>query len=153
MIGCGSDDEEETTPAATVPTETIPEPVTTPPPETAPAGDKKPERDPDMEPRTVPEEEQQGDEEPIRSEAVFTGTGGRLSPRVVRVPPFIAVRVILRSTGDGGYTLTIGDRRLAIGGGRTTAEADLPGLLPNKSYPGTSPQGNVRIEATAEPGP
>ena len=37
-----------------------------------------------------------GDEEPIRSEAVFTGRGGELGPRVVRVPAFIAIRVILR---------------------------------------------------------
>lgn len=152
MIGCGGDDDEEPAQTATVPAQTVREAVTTPPPETAPA-DKKPERDPDAEPRTVPEEEQQGDEEPIRSEAVFTGAGGKLSPRVVRVPPFIAVRVILRSPGDGSYTLAIGGQRLAIGSGRTTAEADLPGLLPNKSYAGTSPQGNVRIAATAEPGP
>ena len=138
---------------ATTPTQTVREPVTTPPPETTPEDGKKQERDPDAEPRTVPEEEQQGDEEAIRSEAVFTGAGGKLTPRVVRVPPFIAVRVILRSPGDGTYTLTIGGERLTIGSGATTAEADLPGLLPNKSYAGTSPQGNVRISATAEPGP
>ena len=138
---------------ATTPTQTAREPVTTPPPETTPEDGNKQERDPDAEPRTVPEEEQQGDEEAIRSEAVFTGAGGKLTPRVVRVPPFIAVRVILRSPGDGTYTLTIGGERLTIGSGATTAEADLPGLLPNKSYAGTSPQGNVRIAATAEPGP
>jgi hypothetical protein len=155
MIGCGGDDEDEPAPAATVPTQPTPAPVTTPPPETPPA-DKKPERDPDSEPRTVPTEEQQGDEEPIRSEAVFTGRGGRLGPRVVRVPAFIAIRVILRGTDasrDQGYTLTIGGERLAIGHERAIHEANLAGLLPGKAYEGRSPQGNVRIEATAEPGP
>ena len=155
MVGCGGDDEDETAPAATTPTQTVREPVTTPPPETTPEDGKKQERDPDAEPLTVPEE-QQGDEEPIRSEAVFTGTGGKLTPRVVRVPPFIAIRVILRGTDasrDQGYTLRIGGQRLAIGHEQAVAEADLPGLLPNKSYEGASPQGSVRIEATAEPGP
>lgn len=137
-----------------MPAQTAPAPVTTPPPETTPAD--KPKRDPDAEPRTVPREESQGDEEAIRSEAVFTGSGGSLSPRVVRVPAFIAIRVILRGTDAGreqGYTLAIGGQRLAIGHERATHEAQLEGLLPNKSYVGRSPQGNVRIEATAEPGP
>ena len=154
LIACGGDDEDdEPTPAATTPAQTAP--VTTPPPETTPSKDE-PEKDPDAEPRTVPAEEQQGDEEPIRSEAVFTGRGGRLTPRVVRVPAYIAIRVILRSPEAGrdqGYTLTIGGERLAIGHTSALAEAELPGLLPNKSYAGRSPQGNVRIEATAEPGP
>ena len=153
MIGCGGDDEEETTPATTAPTPTVREPVTTPPPETTPQDDKKKERDPDAEAITVPEEEQQGDEEAIRSEAVFTGSGGKLRPRVIRVPAFIAVRVILRATDERPYTLRIGGEQLDIGPADETAEAHLPGLLPNKSYAGASPQGNVRIEATAEPGP
>ena len=138
---------------ATTPTPTVREPVTTPPPETAPQERKKPERDPDAESLTVPEEEQQGDEEAIRSEAVFTGSGGKLRPRVIRVPAFIAVRVILRSTDERSYTLRIGGEQLDIGPAKATAEANLPGLLPNKSYAGTSPQGNVRVAATAEPGP
>ena len=155
VTGCGGDDEEE--PAATTqapPARTAPEPVTTPPPETTPPED--PKEDPDTEPRTVPPEENAGDEEPIRSEAVFTGSGGRLGPRVVRVPPYIAVRVILRASDasrDQSYTLTIGGRRLALGHTANTAEANLDGLLPNRSYVGRSPQGNVRIEASAEPGP
>lgn len=127
--------------------------MTTPPPETTVTPG---ERDPDAEPRTVPLEEQQGDEEPIRSEAVFTGRAGRLTPRVIRVPAFIAVRVILRSPDAGrdqGYTLEIGGERLAIGHTTSVAEANLDGLLPNKAYRGTSPQSNVRIVATAEPGP
>ena len=152
--GCGGDDEDEPTATQAPPARTAPEPVTAPPPETTPP--ERPKEDPDTEPRTVPPEENAGDEEPIRSEAVFTGSGGRLGPRVVRVPAFIAVRVILRATDSSreqGYVLTIGGQRLAVGHEANTAEADLEGLLPNKSYVGRSPQGNVRIEASAEPGP
>ena len=156
LIGCGGDDEDETAPSATTPTQAAPAPVTTPPPETTPQAGKAPKGDPDAEPRTVPAEEYQGDEEPIRSEAVFTGRGGKLGPRVVRVPAFIAIRVILRGTDasrEQGYSLTIGGKRLAIGHVRAVDEVELPGLLPNKAYEGRGPQGNVRVEATAEPGP
>jgi hypothetical protein len=125
--------------------------VTTPPPE-AKTPDKG--KDPDEEPRTVPPEEQQGDEEPIRSEAVFTGEGGRLTPREIRVPAFIAIRVLLRSSDNGSYSLKIGGKTLSIGGGGTGLdELDLDGLLPDESYKGTSPQGNVKVVASAEPGP
>lgn len=156
LAACGGDDEESAEPPAdTAPRATVPAPVTTPPPETTAMREEDPESDPDREPRTVPPEEQQGDEEPIRSEAVFTGRGGRLTPREVRVPAFIAIRVILRSAGDtnAAYTLEIGGRRLEIGGDRTVAEANLDGLLPDEAYRGRSPQGNVRVVASAEPGP
>ena len=147
---CGGDDDEgDTTAPETEPTATVPAPVTTPPPET-PKTTKEP--DPDEEPRTAPPEEQQGDEEAIRSEAVFTGKGGHLTPREVRVPAFIAIRVILRSTDGGAYSLTINGTRLSIEG-NTTDELKLDGLLPDKSYVGKSPQGNVRVVASAEPGP
>ena len=152
FTACGGDDEDSDRPAETTPTTTAPAPVTTPPPETTP--DKSP--DPDAEPRTVPPEEQQGDEEPIRSEAVFTGTNGRLTPREIRVPAFIAIRVILRGTDAGAnqaYSLVIGGQRLAIGHARPVDEAELDGLLPDESYVGKSPQGNVRVVASAEPGP
>ena len=151
---CGGDDEEDAGPVETTSTAGAPDPpVTTPPPE-APV---RPGRDdPDPEPRTVPPEEQQGDEEAIRSEAVFTGRGGRLTPREIRVPAFIAIRVILRAVdagADQSYTLTIGGSRLAIGHARSVDELKLDGLLPDESYEGKSPQGNVRVVASAEPGP
>lgn len=147
---CGGDDEDTDTAAETTPTTTAPAPVTTPPPEEKPETTEKPDKD--EEPRTVPPEEQQGDEEAIRSEAVFTGRGGRLTPSEVRVPAFIAIRVILRSTDGGAYSLTINGTRMSIEGD-TTDELELDGLLPNKAYAGRSPQGNVRVVASAEPGP
>ena len=151
FTACGSDDEEADTVETTATTPVSP-PVTTPPPETK-TPDKGKGKDPDEEPRTVPPEEQQGDEEPIRSEAVFTGNGGRLTPREIRVPAFIAIRVILRSSDDGSYSLQIHGQRLEIGAGTATDELDLDGLLPDESYAGTSPQGNVKVVASAEPGP
>jgi hypothetical protein len=153
FTACGGDDEDSDGSAETTPTTSAPAPVTTPPPETT-TPDKA--SDPDSEPRTVPPDEQQGDEEPIRSEAVFTGTNGRLTPREIRVPAFIAIRVILRSTdagADQGYSLVIAGQRLAIGHVRPVDELELDGLLPDESYKGKSPQGNVRVVASAEPGP
>ena len=153
FTACGDDDEDADRPAETTPTVSTPPPVTTPPPETT--GTSK-EPDPQSEPRPVPPEELQGDEEPIRSEAVFTGKGGRLTPREIRVPAFIAIRVILRSTDvgrDQGYSLEIGGGRLAIGHARSVDELELDGLLPDEAYEGKSPQGNVRVVASAEPGP
>jgi hypothetical protein len=146
FTACGGDDEDAEQPAETTPTTSVPEPVTTPPPET-PETTKEPDRD------TVPPEEQQGDEEEIRSEAVFTGKGGKLTPREIRVPAFIAIRVILRGADDRGYSLQIGGTLLAIGQDRAVDELELDGLLPNKSYKGESPEGNVRVVASAEPGP
>jgi hypothetical protein len=151
LAACGGDDEDADRAPPSVPAETLPAPVTTPPPETAPPPGGEP--DPRAEPPEAPPE---GDEEAIRSEAVFTGRGGRLTPPEVRVPPYIAIRVILRSPDAGrdqSYTLTIGGRRLAIGHTRTVDEAELDGLLPGRAYRGRSPQGAVRVVASAEPGP
>ena len=152
--GCGGDDEPERTEPAARPAETLPAPpVATPPPDTTPAPRDQPEAD---EAPSVPPPEQQGDEEAIRSEAVFTGRGGRLRPREVRVPPYIAIRVVLRApdaSREQGYSLTIGGKRLFIGHTRRVDELELDGLLPGRSYRGRSPQGNVRVVASAEPGP
>lgn len=94
-----------------------------------------------------------GDEVPARTEALFSGRDGRIEPRRVRVPPFIAVRAVLRS-GDGrAYSLSFPGHVLSVSG-RTSAARTLPGLRPGAAYEGRASGGaTVRIEATAEPGP
>ena len=106
---------------------------------------------------TSPEDEPggAGDEEPIRTEALVTGRGGRISPRSVRVPPFIAVRLELRS-GDGrSYGLRVAGRQLRVGPERSRDSVLLEGLGHGERYV-ARPIGagnRVTIEATAEPGP
>jgi hypothetical protein len=94
-----------------------------------------------------------GDEEPARSQALLTGKGGRITPRLVQVPPFISIRVELRSADGRGYSLRIGGRRLAAGGDLGSASVTLDGLRSGKAYVGSAGDGQIRIEASAEPGP
>jgi hypothetical protein len=96
-----------------------------------------------------------GDAEPARTLALLTGRDGRITPRVVRVPAFIAVQIELRS-GDGAtYALRFGDTTLTAGGQLNSVSTTIDGLRPNEFVVGT-PKGAgnpVRISATAEPGP
>ena len=149
LAGCGDDEgrvEEDTadrattptTPASTAPgreeTVTIPEEdLTTPPsPEDRPGG--------------------AGDEQPASSQALFTGRGGRVRPRLVQVPPFIAIRVELRS-GDGrAYRFRFGRRSIAVGADRRSDSHTFDGLRPGRRLVGSG-AGRVVIEASAEPGP
>ena len=93
-----------------------------------------------------------GDEIPASTQALFTGRAGRISPRIVRVPPFIAVRVELRS-GDGAtYELSGAGKTLRAAGGPAEPVV-LDGLRPGKRLALTGTGGRVIIEASAEPGP
>ena len=94
-----------------------------------------------------------GDEIPARSEARITGQGGRLSPRLVRVPPFISVRVVLRSADGATYSLRGDGKRLSVGGGTASMSADFDGLRPGRRLTLGGPAGRVTVEASAEPGP
>jgi len=94
-----------------------------------------------------------GDEIPARSQALITGRGGRLSPRRVRVPPFISVRVELHSADGGEYTLRGGGQTLTAGGRVKAVTADFDGLRPGRRLALAGPAGTVTIEASAEPGP
>jgi hypothetical protein len=102
---------------------------------------------------TSPEDQQggAGDETPAETPALFTGKGGRITPRVVRVPAFISILVLLRS-GDGNqYGLTFDGQTVQSGGKGIRLDGLKPGAkLVGKS---TTGGGQVRIEATAEPGP
>ena len=93
-----------------------------------------------------------GDEIPDGTQALFTGQAGRISPRIVRVPPFIAVRAELRS-GDGAtYELSGGGETLRAAG-RPSEPVVFDGLRPGKRLTLTGTGGRVIIEASAEPGP
>jgi len=96
-----------------------------------------------------------GDEQPARSQALFSGRGGRVRPAVVRVPAYIAIRVELRSADGAAYALRFGDRTLRVDRNLGSVLADFSGLRPGKTLVG-EPVGSgnrVQVEATAEPGP
>ncbi len=102
-----------------------------------------------------PEDQQggAGDEIPASSQALFTGRGGKISPRLVRVPPFIAIRVELRSADGERYRLVGGKRSVQAGGPVGGASAVFDGLRPGKRLVLSGPSGRVVVEASAEPGP
>jgi len=102
-----------------------------------------------------PEEQQggAGDEVAASSQALFTGRRGTISPKLVRVPPFIAVRVQLRSADGERYRLAGGKRSVQAGGPVEGASAVFDGLRPGKRLVLSGPSGRVVVEASAEPGP
>jgi hypothetical protein len=167
--GCGGDDEE---PPAT--TEAAPPPTAEPAPtatETEPAEAPEPrETDPqepereeaereESDPETPASPEDQpggaGDEEPARSLALFTGENGRITPRTIRVPAFISIRVELRSEDGQEYGLTFAGETIRVSEGLGSVSTTIDGLRPGEAVVGTpaGPGNRVRIEATAEPGP
>jgi hypothetical protein len=177
LAGCGGDDEESaaTTEAQPPPT-AEPAPTATeeteaatgeteaekpdPEPETAepePPESESPVSPPESEPPVSPEDQPggAGDEEPARSLALFTGEGGRITPRTIRVPAFISIRVELRSEDGREYGLRFGNDTIRVSGGLSSASTTIDGLRPAGAIVGrpTGPGNPVRIEATAEPGP
>jgi hypothetical protein len=154
LAGCGGDDEEpaSTTTGSTA-TETAQTTATT-----DTGGGVTRERTETAAPKTSPEAQPggAGDEEPVHSLARLTGRDGHITPRVVRVPAFISIRVELRSADGRRYSLSFGKRRLSVGGDIASVSSRFAGLRPGAALVGrpVSEGGNaVRIEATAEPGP
>ena len=156
LAGCGGDDEDEPS-VTTVPyTEVVPDGTTSETEATAP----KPETETlpnDGDGNGSPESGTggAGDEEPARTLALFTGENGRITPRVVRVPAFISIRVELRSADGTEYGLTFEGETIKVSGGLASVTTIIDGLRPGAKVVGTptAASGNVRIEATAEPGP
>ena len=104
----------------------------------------------------VPGEDQEGgagDELEASSQALFTGRGGRITPRVVRVPPFIAIRVELRAADRRVYELRARGRTVRADADVSSASTSFAGLRPGKRLVLTGPAGRVVVEASAEPGP
>jgi hypothetical protein len=155
IAGCGGDDEEPAqTAAVTAPTETETETTVSAPAETEPVPTDKTT---ETEPAESPEDEEggAGDEEPARTLALFTAKGGRITPRAVRVPAFIAVQVELRSADGQTYGLRFGDTTITAGGQLASVSTTIDGLRPGERIVGkpTGAGNSVRVEATAEPGP
>ena len=162
--GCGGDDEEQ---AGT--TETGPPPTAEPAPtateeteeteteETETEVEEEPEPTETSEPPASPEDQPggAGDEEPARSLALFSGEDGRITPRTIRVPAFISIRVELSSEDGEEYGLTFEGETIRVSGGLASVSTTIDGLRPGESVVGTptGPGNRVRIEATAEPGP
>jgi hypothetical protein len=151
--GCGGDDDtDSTTPAASAPTETE-ETASTPTEARTEAEPAETEAETSEEPEAQPGGA--GDEEPARTLALFTGRGGRIAPRVVRVPAFISVQVELRSADGATYALRFGDTTITAGGQLNSVSTTIDGLRPGEAITGkANGKGtDVRISATAEPGP
>jgi hypothetical protein len=150
--GCGDDEDE---PGGTA-TTTAPDATET---ETAPADtETTPETETETEPVEVPPEDQPGgagDEEEIRSEAKLVGRGGRVNPPQVSVPPFIGVRVQLRSADGETYALSCNGRRVQADAEIETASTTIPGQRPGRtvSCRALESHNDVRISFSAEPGP
>ena len=148
--GCGGDDEEradtatapstQTTPPPTI-TETVPDETVTVPEEVEPPPEEQPGG--------------AGDEEPAQSQAAFTGRGGRIAPRVVRVPPFIAIRVQLRSADGASYGLSCGGRKLRVDAEIESASTRIAGRRSGEKVrcEALGAHNGVVVSASAEPGP
>jgi hypothetical protein len=147
-VGCGGDDEEKR--VGTGPSPSTPAPTQT---KTQEQG-----RQPTSPWGTSPEDQPggAGDEAPARSPALLTGRGGRIRPRLVRVLPFIPIRVELRSADGRAYALRFGQKVLRVGPQVAAMSTTLPGLHHGQAVTGRPVGGSgnpVRIEASAEPGP
>jgi hypothetical protein len=126
VTGCG-DDEEDTDARSTI---TAPSaPVVT--------GEETTEGTAELPPSTSPEEQEggAGDEEEARSEVELEFTSRGLEPPIVRVAPFIAVKLIVRSVDGAEYNLTVSGPTSGGGAnGTTEADLDLEGLRPGQKY-------------------
>jgi len=85
---------------------------------------------------------------------MFTGRGGRITPRVVRVPPFLAIAIELRSADGREYALRF-DGFTVRADKRGQGMPERSGLRPGERLVGKPVGGgsSVVIEASAEPGP
>jgi hypothetical protein len=160
VAGCGGGGGTNTTttpPAASAPTESTRTTQTATAPETTtPTTTKRKEQE--HKGKTSPEDQPggAGDETPIATQALFTGSNGTVSPARIRVPPFIAVQVVLRSKDGRAYTLTVDGQEVAVGEGRKRASVKLDGLRPGDRYVVKNAFGKPKklvIVANAEPGP
>jgi hypothetical protein len=155
LAGCGGGGGGgTTTPSSSTPAAAIPKPKTTG------LGTSEPEIKTQTAPTqssTSPENQQggAGDETPIATQAEFTGNGGDIAPPTIRVPPFIAVKVVLHSADGGTYGIEVAHHELSVDSAAPTATVTLSGLRAGKRYTVdvTGAPETLAIVANAEPGP
>lgn len=160
LAGCGSDDEAQvgSGPSA-APTPTTETEGTATVTQTETGTEEATETDPPAAEEQPPDAEDTeggaGDEEPARVPAMFSGEDGRITPAVVRVPAFIAIRVELSSADGREYGLTFKGETVTVSGGLGSVSTTIDGLRPGETVVGVPTGGGprVRIEASAEPGP
>jgi hypothetical protein len=160
LAGCGSDDESSPTAPAQADTPSTAETSPTTDTESNPATETLPNDGNGNGTgggTTAPESQTggAGDEVPAQTLALFTARNGTITPRTVRVPAYISIRVELRS-GDGKeYSLTFGDKTIKVPGQLNSASTTFDGLKPGAKLVGTptGASGKVVVSATAEPGP
>ena len=161
LAGCGGDDDESAATTEAPPPTAEPAPTETEAEAEAEteATEQEPEPEPTepAEPPASPEDQPggAGDEEPARALALLTGENGRITPRRVRVPAYISIRVELRAEDGHEYGLRFGGDTIRVSGGLSSVSTTIDGLRPGEAVVGTptGPGNRVRIEATAEPGP
>lgn len=123
VVGCGDDEENGDPDVATAPVVTTDRVQTAQIPDTETGEGTSPEDQPGG----------AGDEEAARSEVIIEFSRDGLSPTEVRVPPFIQVVLVIRSTDGTEYNLTY--KAPSSGGGANgTSEADfdIDGLRPGQ---------------------
>jgi hypothetical protein len=154
IAGCGGGDKKAASTGAVsapVPAQTAPPQSATAPAPTTPTAPTStaPVTPPPSTPSAVP-----GGSEPARTELTFTASRAGVKPRHASVAPYVAVKVTLASKDGSSHTLSIGGKRLKVGGTRRSAFVTLPGLRPGKSYTGRADGGvTVTVLSSAEPGP
>ena len=97
-----------------------------------------------------------GDEEAARSEVIIEFSKDGLSPTEVRVPPFIQVVLVIRSTDGTEYDLTF--KAPSAGGGAngtTEADFDIDGLRPGQEIEieERNTNSNAKVVASDDVGP
>ena len=153
--GCGDDDEDsaDTATAPSTAADTATETAPDEPAETETEAETVPEDEAEPSPEDQPGGA--GDEEPAQSQAAFTGRGGRVTPAVVRVAPFIAIRLQLRSADGAAYGLSCRGRALRVDAEIETASTRIAGRRPGETVRCTAlgSHNSVAVSASAEPGP
>lgn len=128
LAGCGGDAEPAATTAPSAPVVTTQEGGTAELP-APPTGTGKGSTSPEDRPGGA------GDEEPARSEVELRFSRDGLEPPIVRVAPFIAVRLIVRSVDGSDYDLAVNGPASSGGAsGSSKADLDLAGLRPGQKY-------------------